>query len=189
MGCIARAALALLLLMSATCDESRAQQKDAWIAGTAGVLIAADTTRFALIEARKDVLPAWNVGTALAYLDTDAGRDELQLRLMSINTMTQGQWAFDWRQMLSVSSRDLTRFRSRIRAVRAGFLGREAVSLRAYDELFVDVEGAGVLRNNIAAGFGLRLQERCTAELYHVWVDNRVGHQSDFDLLLFTLRF
>jgi len=184
-----RVTFAVLLLMSAACNESRAQQGDAWVTGTAGTTIGAGSTRFALVEARKEVRPSWNVGAAFAYLDVDAGRDEAQLRLMSINTMTTGRWAFDWRQMLSVSSRDLTRFRSRIRAARPGLLGRSSMSLRAYDELVVDLEGAGVIRNHIAAGFGLQLQERCSAELYHVWVDNRVGHQSDFELLLFTLRF
>lgn len=189
MGCIARGCLAVVLAAFATCNEAEAHENDAWMAATAGVTLGADTIRFGLIEARKDVLRHWNVGAALAYLDTDAGSDELQLRLTATATMTSGRWTLDWRQVVSVSSQDFTRFRSRIRVVRAGLLGRKEISLRAFDELFVDLEGTGVIRNNFAAGFGAQLQERCSAELYHVWVDNRVGRQADYALLLVTLRF
>lgn len=189
MSWIARACLAGALVASLMCNDARAREKDAWVSGTAGVTLGADTIRFALIEARKDVLRHWNVGAALAYLDSDAGPDELQLRLAATGTVTSGRWSLDWRQMLSVSSQDLTRFRSRIRAVRAGLIGQEALSLRAFDELVVDLEGSGVIRNNIAAGVGLQLHKQCNAELYHVWVDNRVGRQRDYALLLLTLRF
>jgi hypothetical protein len=178
-----------LLLGSVAGSEAQARDSDVWAAATTGVTLGRDTIRFGLIEARTDVLRHWNAGAALAYLDTDAGSDELQLRLTAIGTTTVGRWSLDWRQMLSASSRDLTRFRSRVRVVRPGLLGQNAVSLRAFDELFVDLEGAGVIRNNFAAGVGLQVRERCSAELYHVWVDNRLGSQSDFSMLLLTLRF
>ena len=187
--CFTRVWLVVLLFASAACGHAQAREGDAWLSTTAGVTLGTDAIRFALIEARKDVLRQWNVGATLAYLDSDTGSDELQLRLTATGMMMVRQWSLDWRQMLSVSSQDVTRFRSRLRVVRPGLLGREAISLRVFDEVFVDLEGAGVIRNNVAAGVGLQLHERCSAELYHVWVDNRVGRLSDFAMLLVSLRF
>lgn len=190
MRCIARVLLVVAFIAPATCKEAKAQENDAWGSATAGVTLGPDTIRFALIEARRDVSHHWGVGAGVAYLDTDAGTDELQLRLTATGTLrAPGKWSFEWRQMLSVSSRDLTRLRGRLRAVRPGILGWDAISFRAFDELYFDLEGAGVLRNNVAAGFGLQLQAKSTIELYHVWVDSRVGRQSDYALLLLSLRF
>jgi hypothetical protein len=185
----ARGWVAVLLTTLMACSQAVARHNDMAITGTAGVTFGTNAVRFAIAEARTDLFGRGTLGAALAYLDTERDSDELQLRLMVTPAFTSRGWSIDWRQMLTVSSQDVTRFRSRLRVARPGLLGREAISLRAFDELFVDLEGAGIVRNNIAAGIGVQLQDSCTAELYHVWVGNRVGRQADYAMLLISLRF
>lgn len=177
------------LVALTVCNRADAHDGGVAFTGTAGSTFGTDAVRVAMVEARADTFSHLSMGAALAYLDAERGSDELQLRLMLTPAFTRERWSIDWRQMLTVSSQDVTRFRSRLRVIRPGLLGREAISLRAFDELFVDLEGAGIVRNNFAAGFGVQFQNHCIAELYHVWVDNRVGRQSDYAMLLVSLRF
>jgi hypothetical protein len=180
---------ALLLIALAACNRAAAGDNDMTVTGTAGVTFGTDAVRVAIAEARSELFDHASVGAALVYLDSERGSDEFQLRLSATPGITMERWSVDWRQMLTASSQDVTRFRSRLRVVRPGLFGRESFSLRGFDELFVDLEGAGVIRNNVAVGIGVQLQEPFSAELYHVWVDNRVGRQSDYALLLISLRF
>ncbi len=68
--------------------------------------------------------------------------------------------------------------------MRDGLLGKNGLSLRAYDEYFVDLNGRGSLRNMVTAGIGVTLGKSGIAEFYHAWSDERFTADARYWLLV-----
>jgi hypothetical protein len=156
---------------------------------TAGAAFAGESVNVALLEFRKDFTAHLALAVAAGYLDVDGGHDEAQLRLMAIGTWNLQGWTLDNRHLLSLSTESVERYRIRARVARPGLFGFPALSARAFDEVFLDLDGAGFIRNNIALGIGLALNRAVLAELYRVWEGNREARNDRYVLGLVTVRF
>lgn len=156
---------------------------------TAGAAFAGEAVNVALLEIRRDVTAHFSLAAAAGYLDVAGGRDEGQLRLMAIGTWNIHGWAIDNRHLLSLSTESVERYRIRARVARPGLFGLRSLSARAFDEGFVDLDGAGFIRNNIALGVGFELNRAVLAEFYRVWEGNRDAPNDRYVLGLVTVRF
>lgn len=156
---------------------------------TAGAAFDGESVNVALLEIRRDVTAHFSLAAAAGYLDVGGGRDEGQLRLMAIGTWNVHGWAIDNRHLLSLSTESVERYRIRARVARPGLFGLSPLSARAFDEVFVDLDGAGFIRNNVALGVGLQLNRALLAEFYRVWEGNRDAPNDGYVLGLVTVRF
>nr|WP_298722799.1 hypothetical protein [uncultured Steroidobacter sp.] len=156
---------------------------------TAGMAFAGEAVNVALLEIRNDVTAHVAIAAAAGYLDVAAGRGEGQLRLMAIGTWSIPGWTLDNRHMLSLSTQSVERYRMRARVVRPELFGFPTLSARAFDEVFVDLDGAGFIRNNVALGVGFELHRALLAELYRVWEGNHGAPDDRYLLGLVTVRF
>lgn len=156
---------------------------------TAGAAFAGESVNVALLEVRNDVSAHVALAVAAGYLDVGGGHDEGQLRLMAIGAWNIQGWAIDNRHMLSLSTEPAERYRIRARVVRPQLFGLSAISARAFDEVFIDLDGAGFIRNNVALGVGFELNRALLAELYRVWEGNRAAPDDRYVLGLVTVRF
>lgn len=138
-----------------------------------------------MLELRKQTLPNLSLAAAVAYLDGRGGYEEAQLRLSAIWLYEGSSWTIENRHLLAVSEQ-AERYRCRLRLVRS--LGQSGFSMRAFDELYVDLEH-GFVRSNLAIGVGAQLASAMTAEIYHVWVDNHENRDDNYVLALLTVRF
>lgn len=155
----------------------------------ATVAATEDSVTFGMLEARFDLTDAWLFSIGSAYLDPSSARDETQLRLSAIGTLTFGRWSLENRHLFSFSSASVERYRMRMRVVRPGLFDRRALSLRAFDEVFFDFDSQRLFRNNVAAGFGIQITEAWSIELYNVWEMNRSRADNSYVLALMTFRF
>jgi hypothetical protein len=148
-----------------------------------------DAVTFAMLEARFAVSDAWSLAIAGAYLDTDSAADESQLRLNAVGSMRIGEWTLENRHLFSFSSASSERYRMRVRAVRPGLFGCPALSARAFNEVFIDLDRRRLFRNNVAIGVGLQGTATMSGELYYVSEMNRSNADGDYVLALLTYRF
>lgn len=153
---------------------------------TGGTTHSDSPVRFAMLEGRRLLTPHVNYAAALVYLDGRRGYEDLQLRLMASASVTGSGWSLDARQLISRGSSSEDRFRSRVRLVKGGLFGHERLSARAFDEIHISLGGAGVLRNNYAAGLGFQASSGWNLELYHLWEDNRSTSNGTYWLLMAT---
>jgi hypothetical protein len=150
----------------------------------AGVTLPDDPVKFAMLEIRKQAFSNLAFAAAATYLEGSNGYEEAQLRLSAVWAHQAESWTVENRHLLAVSE-DAQRYRCRLRLIRS--LGRSDLSLRAFDELYVDLDH-GLVRNNLALGIGAHLGSALTAELYHVWVGNHETSNDNYALVLLTLR-
>jgi hypothetical protein len=156
---------------------------------TAGAAFAGESVNVALLEIRRDVSAHFSLAAAAGYLDVGGGRDEGQLRLMAIGAWNIGGWSIDNRHLLSLSTESVERYRIRARVARPGLFGLSPLSARAFDEVFFDLDGAGLFRNNVALGMGFEVNRGLIAEFYRVWEGNRDAPNNRYVLGLVTVRF
>lgn len=154
----------------------------------AGVTFEGEPARIGMIEARAAATPHVSLAAAVAYFEGAAGYDETQLRLNATFAGSFGAWTIENRHLLSLSTESVERYRCRVRIVRPNLLSHPRLSARAFDELFVDFDGTRVIRNNAALGVGLQLRSTLSAEVYHVWVDNRDAPNDTYMLAMLTVR-
>jgi hypothetical protein len=175
-------------LLFAVCHATNALAGEP-LSVSATIAAAEDSVLFGMIEARLAVSDHWAVGAAAAYLDPGSSDDEAQLRLSVIGAISLGEWNLENRHLFSLSSTSAERYRMRVRAVRPLSRVRSALSARIFDEVFFDLDQRRVLRNNVAAGFGVQFTQAMNVELYHIWEMNRAQRDGAYVLALLTYRF
>lgn len=180
--------VAWVLATSVGCATSGGVAAATSVNAVVGATYDGPSARIGLIEGRAATSRHWTIAPAVAYLEGTAGYHELQARLAAIGTFDRGPWTIDNRHMLSVSTESIQRYRARLRIARRGLLGLRALSARTFDELYFDFDRGRVIRNNVAAGLGLALNDAVTAEFYHVWVDNRGARDDSYVLALVSVR-
>lgn len=72
--------------------------------------------------------------------------------------------------------------------MRPNVLGQSQLSVRAFDEVFFDFDRSRIVRNNVALGLGVQLPGALTAEIYHVWMDNREAPDGTYMLALLSMK-
>lgn len=154
------------------------------INAVAAVTLPDDPVKFAMLEIRQQAFSNLAIAAAAAYLEGRRGYEETQLRLSAIWVHQGSSWTVENRHLLALSE-EAERYRCRLRLIRP--LGRGSLSLRAFDELYVDLD-QGLVRNNLALGVGAQLGTTLTTELYQVWVNNRETSNDKYVLVLLTLR-
>lgn len=179
----ALAGCAVALVGSGVCDAAN----DVDVGVTAA--LTDSSVRFGLLDVRIALSEHWAASLGVAYLDPAVAADEMQFRVSALGVWQLDEWSLDNRHLLSISSAALERYRSRVRIARSGVLGSQLLSVRAYDEIFVDLERSRLFRNNLAAGIGLQFTKTLNAEIYHVWEMNRSASDRDFVLVLVAWRF
>lgn len=113
---------------------------------TAGGAFAGESVNVALLEVRRDVTAHFALAAAAGYLDVGGSRDEAQLRLMAIGTWNVSSRAIDNCHLISLGTESVERYRIRGRVARPGLFGLSSLSARAFDEVFIDLDGAGFIR-------------------------------------------
>lgn len=179
-----RLALACVIILSKTCLAEDLSSDTVTVSAVAGVTLPDDPVKFAMLEIRQQAFSNLSLAAAAAYLEGRSGYEEAQLRLSAIWVHQGDSWTVDNRHLLALSE-DAQRYRCRLRLIRS--LGGKKLSLRAFDELYVDLDD-GLVRNNLALGVGAQMGSALTAELYHVWVDNHEERNDNYVLVLLTLR-
>lgn len=154
----------------------------------AGIALDDPAAGLVALERRVAVSDHFTVSASLAYLHVRDTFEELQLRMIATGTVTRRDWTLEDRQLISVGEDSSARYRNRLRVMRAGLFARKHLSVRAFDELYVDLDSVAVLRNDLAFGIGVQLNGRCSAELYHVWVEGRQAFRTNYALVLFMLK-
>jgi len=182
-----RAIACALMSVGRSCLAADRVDRAVSVNATAGVTFVGEPARIALLETRAEATSHVTIAAALAYVEGVAGYHEMQLRLLATGTIEVERWVIENRHMISLSSESVERYRSRLRVMRPGLLGHPGLSARAFDEVFLDLDRGRLIRNNLALGVGAQIK-RCTAELYHVWVDNHDAPSSNFLLALVTVR-
>ncbi len=145
-------------------------------------------SKVALLEARTTLGATMAIGGALALVEANDRFQEAQLRLHATIAVDPQEWTLESRNLISLGTQSPARYRSRLRVVTPDLSAKMKLSIRAFDELYVDLEHFQIIRNNVAAGFGLELGRRSTVEFYHVWSGESTGDSSNYVLAIFTLR-
>jgi hypothetical protein len=141
-----------------------------------------------MLELRSPLSRHLGLGGALGRLSVDDSFDELQLRAQLTISGATGSWTFENRNLVTYGEHTDLRFRGRLRAIRGQLFDTKSLSLRAYDELYVDLEGSGWIRNVVALGLGWQPTPAITAELYHAWSQERRIADTHYLLLVLSFR-
>jgi hypothetical protein len=177
-----------LLFACGPCAGDVSRSNAVSISAIGGLTLPDDPVKVAMLEARAQVSSNVSTAVTLTYLEAAHGYHESQLRLSVTPGFNVGAWTIENRSMLLFSSQSFDRYRNRVRFIRPGFAGERSLSFRAFDEFYVDLDRGRFVRNNIALGFGMQIHSSLSAELYHVWVDNRGAASDNYVLATVTLR-
>jgi len=112
----------------------------------------------------------------------------MQLRLQATGRFSLRGWSIENRHLLTRGTESSWRYRMRIRAAHSVFPATPSLSIRAFDELFLDVRRGQSQQNTFGAGMGLELGHRGTLELYQVWSRERGGQRSNYLFVVLLLR-
>jgi hypothetical protein len=179
-------ALSLVDPFSSRAAEARGDALSANV--TAGLTLEGAPVRFALLETRAEVTSHVTLAAGMAYVGAGGGYEELQFRALATGTITVRRWIIQNRHMFSLGSESAARYRNRLLVMRPGLFGHGGLSVRAFHELYVDLDRGRLIRNSLAFGVGTQLGNRLSAELYQVWVDNRDSPARDYVLVFVTWR-
>jgi hypothetical protein len=173
------------------CAAAVADDIETSFAATAAATFDGVSADFGLLEARAGLGPHLSVAAGVAYLHVEPGFREIQLRTQATVSATLGRWLIEDRNMISLNDESADRYRNRLRISLpiAGDRSRQRFRLLAFDELFFDLQRGRIERNNLAAGFSASLGDRCRAELYQVWSDNRTAPDNRYVLAIVSVTF
>lgn len=179
-----RLAIVCIIAFSRTCLAADSSGNAVTVNAVGAVTFPDAPVKFAMLELRRQALPHLSLAAAAAYLKSGGSYEEAQLRLSAILAFQGSAWTVENRHLLALGE-ESERYRCRLRFIRS--FRQSGISLRGFDELYLDLD-RGFVRNNIALGLGSQLGSAVTAELYHVWVDNHENRSDSYVLALLTVR-
>jgi hypothetical protein len=144
---------------------------------------------FGLVEARARLSPVFTVAAGIAHLHPEQGYREAQVRASVTAQGTIGRFTIDDRHLIYASSESVRRYRNRLRLTMSALGGHPRLSAHAYDEIYLDLDRGGVVRNNLALGLGASIGDSWRAELYHVWSDNRAVGDIRYTMAIVSMTF
>lgn len=182
-------ACSLLLAGGSWCTLPHAEEVETSLVALGAVTFDGLSADFGLVEARARLSPVFTVAAGVAYLHLEQGYREAQVRASVTASGTIGRFTIDDRNLIYASSESVRRYRNRLRLTMSALGGHPRLSAHAYDEIYLDLDQGGVVRNNLAVGLGALISDCCRAELYHVWSDNRAVGDIRYILAIVSITF